>query len=68
MRPGLVNLFVLLFYAIATVFKFYLGGDMKYEMRRRKTEPTLLLTQATQSDSRPVPPTPYRHGMRGTDL
>ena len=36
---------VLLFYAIATVFRLYHGGDMIYEMRRRKPEPTLILTQ-----------------------
>ena len=27
---------LLLFYAIAIVFQFYLGGDKMYEMRRRK--------------------------------
>ena len=32
----------LLFYAIATVFQSYHGGDMMYEMRRRKTEHTRL--------------------------
>ena len=31
--------------AIATVFQLYHGGDMMYEMRRRKPEPTLLSTQ-----------------------
>ena len=40
------DLFVLLlFYGIATVFRLYLGGDIMYEMRKRKPEPTLLLTQ-----------------------
>ena len=36
---------LLLFYAMATVFQFYHCGDMMYEMRRRKSEPTLLPTQ-----------------------
>ena len=43
-----VNKFVfvfLLFYAIATVFPLYLDGHMRYEMRRRKPELTLLLTK-----------------------
>ena len=40
-----VCLFTLLFYAVATVFQFYLGNDMMYEMRRRKPKPTLLQTQ-----------------------
>ena len=35
---------VCLFYAIATVFQLYHGGDIMYEMRRRKPEPTLLST------------------------
>ena len=35
----------LLFYAIATVFQLYLNNDMMHENRRRKAEPTLLLTQ-----------------------
>ena len=35
----------LLFYVIATVFQLLLDGDMIYEMRRWKREPTLLLTQ-----------------------
>ena len=39
------RLFVLLVYAIATVFQLYLGRDMMYEMRRRKPERTFLLTQ-----------------------
>ena len=34
-----------LFATIATVFQLYHGGDMMYEMRRRKPAPTLLLTQ-----------------------
>ena len=29
----------------ATVFQLYHGGDMMYEMKRRKPEPTLLPTQ-----------------------
>ena len=36
---------LLLFYAIATVFQIYHGGDMMYEMRKGKPDPTLLLTQ-----------------------
>ena len=32
-------------FAIATLFKLYLGGNMMYEKRRRKRERTLLLTQ-----------------------
>ena len=35
----------LLFYTIATIFQLYHGGDMMYEMRRRKPEPTLLPTR-----------------------
>ena len=37
---------LLLFCGIATAFQFH-GSDMMYEMRRRKPEPTLLLTQGT---------------------
>ena len=36
---------LLLFYAIATIVQLYHGGDMMYEMRRRKPESTLLQTQ-----------------------
>ena len=36
---------VCLFCAIATVFQLYHGGDMMYEIRRRKPKPTLLSTQ-----------------------
>ena len=44
LRKFPIRLFVcLLFYAIATVFQLFHGGDM-YEMRR-KPEPTLLPTQ-----------------------
>ena len=45
----IMDMFVcLLFYAIATVFQLDHGGDMMYEMRRRrKPEATLLLTQGT---------------------
>ena len=35
----------LLFYAIATLFQLYQGGDMMDEMRRKKPEPTLLPAQ-----------------------
>ena len=50
---------LLLFYAITTVFQLYHGDDMMSEMRRRKPEPTLLLTQGIC-----LTPAPYRHGMR----
>ena len=36
---------LLLFYAKATVFQLYQGGDIMYTMRRRKPEPMLLPTQ-----------------------
>ena len=36
---------LLLLYAIVTVFQLYHGNDMMYEMRRRKPERTLRLTQ-----------------------
>ena len=36
---------VCLVYALATVFQSCHGGDMRYEMRRRKPKPTGLLTQ-----------------------
>ena len=36
---------LLLFYTIATVFQLSHGGDMIYEMRRRKPEPTFVPTQ-----------------------
>ena len=35
---------LLLFYAIATSFQLCHGGGMMYETRRRKPEPTFLLT------------------------
>ena len=41
-------------YPIETVFQLYDGGDMMCEMRRRKPEPTLLLSRGTD--------------MRGTGL
>ena len=50
----------LLFYAIATIFQLYHGGNMMYEMRRRKPEPPLLPTQWIFN----LP----HHGMRGTGL
>ena len=43
---GLSPVCLLLLYNIATVFQLYHGSDMMYEMRRRKPEPTLLLTEA----------------------
>ena len=33
------------FFAIATIFQLYHGSDTMYDMRRRKSEPTFLLTQ-----------------------
>ena len=36
---------VCLLYAKATVFQLYHGSDITYEMKRRKSTPTLLLTQ-----------------------
>ena len=33
------------YYAVATVFQVYHGSDMMYEMKRRRPEPTLLLTE-----------------------
>ena len=38
----LIIYLLLLFYTIATIFQLYHGGDMMYEMRKRKPEPTLL--------------------------
>ena len=38
------QLFVVV-YTITTVFQLYHGGNMIYETRRRKPEPTLLPTQ-----------------------
>ena len=52
---------LLLFYAIATLIQLYHSGDMIYELKRRKPEPTL-------SPRDPEPPTPYKHTMRGTGL
>ena len=40
-----ITVCLLLFYAIATVFQLYHYGDMIYEIRRRKPDPTLLQTQ-----------------------
>ena len=54
---------LLLLYTIATVFQLYYGSDLMYEMRRRKPKPTLLSTQRIFN-----PPTPHRHGTRGTGL
>ena len=39
--------FLLLFYAIATEFQLYNGGDMMDEMRRRNPELTFLRTQGS---------------------
>ena len=36
---------VCLFYAIATLFQLYHGGDIMHEMRMRKPEPRLIPTQ-----------------------
>ena len=51
----------LLFYAIATVFQLYHGGDMMHEMRRRKHEPTRLPTQQIFN-------LPQHIGMGGEEL
>ena len=40
-----LRLVCLLFYAIATLFQLYHNSDAVNEMRRRKPEPTLLLTK-----------------------
>ena len=45
LRWSLMFVCLFLFYAIATVFQFYHGSYMMYEMRRRKPESTLLPTQ-----------------------
>ena len=52
---------------IAMLFQLYHDGDMIYEVRRRKLEPTVLLHQGIFT---PPPHThaPHRHGMRGTGL
>ena len=57
-----------LFYAIATVFQLYHGDDMMYEMgRRKRLSPSHSVGWAyTFTNSKDLP-TPYRHGMRGTD-
>ena len=36
---------LMLFSTIAMVFQLYHGGDMMYELRRKESEPALLLTQ-----------------------
>ena len=52
----------IVFNVIATVFQLYLGSDMMYEMTRTPN-PTFC------PESRNIsPPTPYRHGKRGTGL
>ena len=52
---------LLLFYTIATVFQLYHSGDMMYEMRRRKPEPTLLVTQWIFN-------LPHHIGMKGASI
>ena len=53
---------LLLFYAIATVFKLYHDGDMMYyDMRRRKPKPTVLPTQGIFN-------LPYNIGMVSEEL
>ena len=49
----------LLFCTIATIFQLYHDGDMMYEMRTRKPEPTLLQTQGIFN---------LPHRKTGTDL
>ena len=46
---------LLLFYAIATVVQLYHGGDMIYDMRRRKPKPTLLPIQRILNPPSPTP-------------
>ena len=58
--PAVVGL--LLFYAIAIVFQLYHGGDVMYEMRRRKGKSTLYQLKGSLTS------TPYRHGIRVTGL
>ena len=41
----LSSVWFLLFYAIATVIQLYHDGGIMYELRRGKSEPTLLPTQ-----------------------
>ena len=52
---------LLMFYAIAIVFQLYHGGDMKHEMRKRQSEPTLLPTQRSFI-------LPHHTGMVGEEL
>ena len=52
---------LLLFYATATIFQLYHGGDMMYEIRRRNPEPTQLLTQGNFN-------LPQHIGMVGEEL
>ena len=51
----------LLFYTRATVSQLYHGGDMIYEMTRRKSEATLLQTQGIFDH-------PHCIGMVGEEL
>ena len=44
---GVYDVCLLLIYAIPTVLQLYHGGDMMYELIRRKPEPTLLQTQGS---------------------
>ena len=55
------NVCLLFFHAIATIFHLYHGSDMLYEMRRRKPEPILLLTQGIFN-------LPHHTGVRRTGL
>ena len=42
---------LLLLYTVATTWQLYIGGDMMYEMRRRKPEHKILLTQGIFNQS-----------------
>ena len=44
-RGGGMCVCLLFCYTIVTVFQLYHGGDMMYEMRKKKPKPTLLLTR-----------------------
>ena len=59
----MLNIVCLLFSTIATVFKFDYGGDLMYEMSRRKPEPTLLPKQRIFN-----PPPTHHIGMVWEEL
>ena len=59
-RKSFVLFCLVLFYAIATVFQLYQGSDMRYEMRSRNPDPTLLPIQGMFYPSPPLRHTPCR--------